>query len=173
MENDDPKRDFQIRPPRSRRPPADETWAWNSVFKQIMHYARTSRAGLRQNSQSGSARYGQHEFKQRCAVRVTYAANRTPGQWKAHGHYLGRESATPDQSKKDCGFDSSDQPIPIAATLAQWQSSGDRRLFKIIISPEFGDRLDLEKLTRELMERMQVDLGSKLQWVATIHDNTQ
>src|SRR5207253_6495970 len=79
----------------------------------------------------------------------------------------------PDQSKKGFGFDSFDQSIPIAATLAQWQSSGDPRLFKIIISPEFGDRLDLEKLTRELMERMEVDLGTKLQWVATIHDNTQ
>ena len=102
---------------------------------------------------------------------MTYAANRTPGQWKAHGHYLARESAAPAQSKNGFGFDSSDQQIPI--TLAQWQSSGDQRLFKIIISPEFGDRLDLEKLTRELMDRMQVDLGTKLQWVATIHDNTQ
>jgi len=34
------------------------------------------------------------------------------------------------------------------ATLNQWQAAGGQRLFKIIISPQFGDRLDFEKLTR-------------------------
>jgi len=174
MENDDSKREFQITPPRYRRKPDDETRAWNSAFKQIMYYARTSRAGLGRHGQAGSSsRHGQQEFKQRCAVRVTYASNRTRGQWKGHGHYLTRESATPVQSKNGCGFGPSDQPIPIAMTLGEWQASGDRRLFKLIVSPEFGDRLDLEKLTRDLMEAMEVDLGTRLQWVATVHDNTQ
>jgi type IV secretory pathway VirD2 relaxase len=103
---------------------------------------------------------------------VSYSPNKTAGQWKAHGRYLARESATPDQSS-GFGFGSSEKPIPIAATLDQWQKCSDERLFKLIISPEFGDRLDLEKLTRELMAKKEMDLGTRLEWVATVHDNTQ
>lgn len=39
-------------------------------------------------------------------------------------------------------------------------------LWKFIISPEFGDRLNLEKLTREMMDRVEHDLGTSLEWVA-------
>jgi hypothetical protein len=31
------------------------------------------------------------------------------------------------------------------ATSGTWQSAGDERVFKIIVSPEFGERMDLEK----------------------------
>jgi Protein of unknown function (DUF3363)/MobA/VirD2-like, nuclease domain len=174
MENDEPKHEFQVRPPRRRPKPADEARVWNSAFKKIVHFARMSSRGRRRKSDVGTAaRYGQHEFKQRCAVRVTYTANRTRGQWRSHGHYLARESANPDQPTNGLGFGPSDQPIPLGATLSRWQTASDPRLFKIIISPEFGDRLDLEKLTRELMTKMEVDLGTCLEWVATVHDDTQ
>jgi hypothetical protein len=42
-------------------------------------------------------------------------------------------------------------------------STGHRRLFKFIISPEFGDRVDLERLTRDLMTRMARDLATRLE----------
>jgi type IV secretory pathway VirD2 relaxase len=41
-----------------------------------------------------------------------------------------------------------------------------------ILSPEFGERLELEKLTRDVMRRMSLDLGSPLEWVAVVHRNT-
>ncbi len=43
----------------------------------------------------------------------------------------------------------------------------------MIISPEFGDRVDLDELTRQLMTRMEKDLGTRLEWVAVIHRNTE
>ena len=65
-------------------------------------------------------------------------------------------------------------PVPNSPmTLRGWHTDGDPRLFKIIISPEFGDRCDLEQLTRELLARMQTDLGTRLEWVATPHYNTE
>lgn len=175
MENDEPKHEFQIRPPRRQPRPADEARIWNGAFKRIVHFARMSRRRRRgSNGRSVAASgYGQHEFKQRCAVRVTYTANRSRGQWRSHGHYLARESANPEQPTDGLGFGPSGEPIPLAAALNRWQTVGDPRMFKIIISPEFGDRLDLEKLTRELMAKMETDLGTKLEWVATIHENTQ
>jgi hypothetical protein len=43
--------------------------------------------------------------------------------------------------------------------LKTGRESGDERLWKLIISPEFGDQADLRRLTGDLMERMEKDLG--------------
>jgi hypothetical protein len=52
------------------------------------------------------------------------------------------------------------------ARMSDWQKSGDKRLFRFIISPGFGDRVDLERLTRDLTTRMERDLATHLEWVA-------
>ncbi len=57
-------------------------------------------------------------------------------------------------------------------TLAEWQGAKDPRLFKLIISPEFGERMDLVAYTKVLMEGMGQDLGKQLDWVAVVHQNT-
>ena len=44
---------------------------------------------------------------------------------------------------------------------------------KIIISPEFGERIDLTQLTRDLMARTEKDLGVRPEWVAVGHFNTE
>jgi hypothetical protein len=57
-----------------------------------MHYARSSlKAGNRAPGGKGKAA---RPYYQRCAVRVTYLKNKIRGQWRAHGRYLARESAT-------------------------------------------------------------------------------
>ncbi len=62
--------------------------------------------------------------------------------------------------------------MSIAETLDTWQKSGDERMFKLIISPEFGDRMNLQKHVTDLVRQMEKDLGTKLQWVAVDHHNT-
>jgi type IV secretory pathway VirD2 relaxase len=106
-------------------------------------------------------------------VRVTYSRNKNAGQWRAHGHYLARERATEKREKKAAGFSRSERSVDIAQRLDEWQKAGDERLFKIIVSPEFGDRIDLENHTRQLMARMERDLQTELEWVAVIHYNTE
>ncbi|BBD01112.1 MULTISPECIES: relaxase/mobilization nuclease RlxS [Sphingobium] len=50
---------------------------------------------------------------------------------------------------------------------------GDRHQFRFIVSPEDGDQYeDLKPLTRRLMDRMEEDLGTRLDWVAVDHFNT-
>ena len=44
---------------------------------------------------------------------------------------------------------------------------------KLIVSPEFGDRVDLTRLTRELIRQIEKDLGTELEWVAAEHHNTE
>jgi len=41
------------------------------------------------------------------------------------------------------------------------------------VSPEFGDRTDLKRLTRDLVARMEADLGTPLESVAAAHYNTE
>jgi len=100
-----------------------------------------------------------------------YAKNATRGQWKAHGRYIARENASQGRAV-EAGFDAKDRGINIAARLDQWQSAGDERMWKLIVSPEFGDKIDLVQLTRDLMQRITRDLDTRLEWVAASHFNT-
>ena len=161
MARTDDEREIRLRPakPRLRR---NEGAAWSSGFRLLMHYARTSRNSGNRAAAGGKTRAAS-SYHQRCAVRVTYLNNKTRGQWKAHGRYLARESATFENDAKAVGFSSESNVIDIAAQLESWQAAGDERFWKLIVSPEFGDRVDLSRLTRGLIERMEDDLGTALE----------
>jgi hypothetical protein len=100
-----------------------------------------------------------------------FSRNSTRGLWKAHGRYIARESATHNRELR-AGFDGESERIDIASRLDQWQNARDERLWKLIVSPEFGDRIDLARLTRDLVKHMEEDLGTRLEWVAISHFNT-
>jgi type IV secretory pathway VirD2 relaxase len=85
--------------------------------------------------------------------------------------YIAREIATQDPSH--VGFGHAGRDVNVAETLRDWQESADERLWKIIISPEFGERLDLERLTRDIVKQAERDLGTPLEWVAVTHFNTE
>ena len=169
----DDEKEFRLRP---RKPPSsrgrNDAMAWSVAFKTVMHYMRASRGWKRATGSSrGSAGQAPIPKSQRCAVRVTYAGNAVRGQWRAHGRYLARESAA--GKPEAAGFDRAGEGIDIGARIESWQAARDQRFWKIIISPEFGDRVDLTRLTRHLMERVERDLGKPLEWAAVAHYNTE
>jgi type IV secretory pathway VirD2 relaxase len=104
-------------------------------------------------------------------VRVTYTRNTVRGQWRAHGRYVERESAA--GNGPGAGFDRSGSGIDVAGRLESWQAARDQRVWKIIVSPEFGERVDLARLARELMNRVEQHLGTRLEWVGVAHYNTE
>jgi type IV secretory pathway VirD2 relaxase len=164
--NKDKEREFRLRPP---KPPArSERRVYASAYKIIMHHARMS--GIRRRRVVGFGGGATHPrpYSQRCAVRVLYSKNASKGQWRAHGRYIARESAT----DRGVGFDGAEDSVDIATRLECWQKASDERLWKLIVSPEFGDRVDLKRLTRDLLSEMQTDLGMPLEWVAVAHFNT-
>lgn len=166
----DDDRPIRIRP-RKPRMARREDATWAGAYRLLMHYARGSRkaapgAGMRRAVGAG------RPHCQRCAVRVTYLNNRTRGQWRAHGRYLARESAI-EANAGTPGFNREQDGIDAVRELERWQSSGDQRLWKVILSPEFGDRIDLRRLARDLAEQMAVDLGTDLEWIAVAHHNTE
>lgn len=165
--------EFRLRP-RRPRVPRDDSKVWSRSFKNLIHLVRmTSRPAHPTRDYFGlGGGAGRKSHFQRCAVRVTYSPNRVRGQWAAHGRYIARESATKEAENKEAGFSATTDHIDVAKTLNGWQSAGDQRLFKLIISPEFGERLDLRRHTRELLARMEQDLGVSLEWAAVAHFNT-
>ena len=102
---------------------------------------------------------------------MMYSRNRIAGQWRAHGRYISRESVR--QADQATVFGNHAEGVALADTLNRWQKAGDPRLWKMIISPEFGERIDLHQLTGDLIGRMEKDLGTRLEWVALPHFNTE
>jgi type IV secretory pathway VirD2 relaxase len=167
---DNPEKEFTVRPRKPRAPRTQPPRVWSAACFLLRRCARAVRAGQRRRARA-FRQSGPRVFNQRCAVRVTYSRNTTRGQWKAHGRYIARESAHRDRPQ-EAGFDEEAQGIDIASRLRQWQAAGDERLWKLIVSPEFGDRTDLPRLTRELVKRMEEDLRTTLEWVAVCHFDT-
>ena len=108
---------------------------------------------------------------QRSTVKASYARNRRGTSWSAHGVYLAREGAQREGSK-GLGLNQERDDVDLAGTLREWQAAGDQRLWKLIVSPEHAASLDLRAHARELVGQMQRDLGSRLEWVAIDHYNT-
>ncbi len=171
--NDEPP--VRLRPRKSKHGPNDNPRKYIGVLRSMLRLVQMSkrRHETRSRYVDGGTARAPRTFNQRVAVRVNYSANKNPGQWKAHGTYVARESATQGGRAAEAGFNATDQKLDIATTLDNWQSAGDERLFKIIVSPEFADRLNLQKYARELMRRMERDLGTQIEWVAAVHHNTE
>lgn len=152
-----------------------------SVLRSSKSSGGSGRSGARSKFQKGvgtTRRSVSAPNLQRVAVRFSFSNAKTAGQWAAHGKYLERESAQGEEleagqkQEPTLGFGSGGDDIPLSKTLGEWQKSGDEHMFKMIISPEFGDKLDLKRAVIEQMQFMEKDLGTRLEWVAIAHYNT-
>ncbi|MGY2488397.1 relaxase/mobilization nuclease domain-containing protein [Cupriavidus sp. CP313] len=88
----------------------------------------------------------------------------------AHLHYIEREGVDR-QGGAGRAYGSTTDAVDLDAFKAR--SQDDRHQFRFIVSPEDGEQLeDLRTYTRHLMARMEADLGTRLEWVAVDHWNT-
>jgi len=168
---------IRLRPRRSKRNPNDDPRRYAGVVGSVLRFAQMTNRARRRYSQSQSEAVRQFRSSrlgsQRVSVRVTYAKNKNQGQWKAHGRYIARDTATHGGDPSRAGFDATRTDINIASVLDSWQRAGDERLFKVIVSPEFGERLNLQDHKRQLIQCMEKDLKTRLEWVAAVHFNTE
>ena len=99
---------------------------------------------------------------------VRHHAHATP--LAAHLSYLRREGVTRDGEKARLFGPESD--VVDAGSFAE-RAQEDRHHFRFIVSPEdAADMADLKGFTRDLMRQMESDLGTKLDWTAVDHWNT-
>src|SRR3989442_794702 len=115
--------------------------------------------------------FGDMARRQRSTVKVSYAERGRSARWDAHGAYLAREGAQR-PGEKGRGFTAGRDDLDLARTLKGWEAAGDARLFKLVVSPEQAARLDLRAHARALVAGMEQDLGTRLEWVAIDHYNT-
>ncbi len=89
---------------------------------------------------------------------------------KAHLRYVERDGTTREGERGRLYGADADE-VDRKAWLEQ--AKDDRHQFRIIVSAEDGmDYDDLKPLTRRLMQRVEEDLGTSLDWVAVDHYNT-
>jgi type IV secretory pathway VirD2 relaxase len=87
---------------------------------------------------------------------------------RAHAGYLERERS----GAREVFYDALEERVDGAARAAVWGRE-DRRHFRIILAAENGAQLkDLKPFVREVMDRAEAALGTRLEWVAVDHWDT-
>src|SRR5216683_7728113 len=111
-----------------------------------------------------------HVYSRRSVVKASFKRNDHTGGWSAHARYLSRQGAQREQGKGQ-GFDAEHDAVDMVAVVRDWEKN-DELLWRFIVSPEDASRLDLREHVRGLLEQMERDLDTRLQWVAIDHHNT-
>lgn len=139
-------------------------------------FAIGDRAGVLRTAQARSGRPFQLDVRQRVIVKALISRHIGKGVIRGealakHVGYLGRPGAGVDGARPDF-FDRAEDELDAATMSATWAT--DRHHFRLIISPEHGDRIaDLKAYTREVMRRVAEDLGQpELEWIGTCHFDT-
>lgn len=93
-----------------------------------------------------------------------------PGSLADHLAYLRRDGVTHDGEKAHL-FGPDGQEVDAQDFAARCKD--DRHHFRFIVSPEDAPEMaDLDGFTRDLVQQMEADLGTRLDWAAVSHWNT-
>ncbi|MER9059943.1 DUF3363 domain-containing protein [Mesorhizobium sp. M0698] len=88
----------------------------------------------------------------------------------AHLRYLQRDGVTRD-GEKGRVYSAVDDEADSKAFVERGR--GDRHQFRFIVAPEDAAEMqDLRSFTRDLMQQMEADLNTRLDWIAIDHHNT-
>ncbi|MBB2162776.1 relaxase/mobilization nuclease domain-containing protein [Gluconacetobacter sacchari] len=182
--------DFHVRPGRIRS--KGSSARPRTFLAQVLHASRRAGGGGSGNpgkGKGGSPRSGPSTFgrghsrfgrsrlfdaHRRVTVkaRVVRQTGRgaRPGSLADHLAYLRRDGVTRDGEKAHL-FGPDGQEVDTGDFAAR--SKDDRHHFRFIISPEDAPEMaDLDGFTRDLVRQMEADLGTRLDWAAVSHWNT-
>ncbi|MDM0037410.1 DUF3363 domain-containing protein [Variovorax sp. J22G21] len=173
---------FRIKPaaPKSRGRPRSQRFV-SQVLKQVSKAGSTSsgkRLGRAANTfgrgrvaaSMAGQRLGPNARRMVIKSRFVLLRGASPNSVAVHLRYIERDGVTRDGQKGQAyGADAE------AADLKAFTERGlnDRHQFRFIVSAEDGEELeDLKGFTRQLMHRMEIDLETRLDWVAVDHWDT-
>lgn len=132
-----------------------------------------SRAGpLRTGRRVGAKRNGRQNYSRRVIVKARFvrASMSSRKALAQHLQYISRDAATREADRGRL-FDATSDDVD--KEHFSDAATDDRHHFRLIVSPEDGAELaDMKPFIRDLTARMEKDLGTSLNWVAAIHDNT-
>jgi type IV secretory pathway VirD2 relaxase len=171
--------DLRIRPGRIRSTRVPKA---KSFLAQALQAAQKA-GGISRGIGRGSSRFGRGRAASLAATRLLQARGRgamvkarvvrmrSRGSLRTHVGYLQRDGVTRDGSPGrlfDAAGDEADGRI-----FAE-RCEDDRHHFRFIVSPDDAVELgSLRTFTRDLMDQASRDLGTRLDWVAIDHWNTE
>ena len=184
--------DFRVRPsaPKNRGKCQGQSFV-SKVLKQAGK-ASGGKSSMRHSAAGGGARAGQrpgsrlgrgHTAARFAGAKLTPMSRRvtiktllvnqrsaSPQSLAKHLRYIERDGAGRDGEP---GWAYGPQTDDADLDAFKERCADDRHHFRFILSPEDGAELeDLRTYTRHLMGRMEADLGTRLDWVAVDHWNT-
>ena len=115
-----------------------------------------------------------HAYKRRVVVITYHYKMFGKGLPKLHSHlrYIERPEAQLDVKGEKSNGDrlfNAEGPVPNGHAIIQsWQD--DRHHFRIILAPNDGHSLDMHRLVREYMAEVEKATGTKLDWMAAVHE---
>ncbi|MBV5634637.1 relaxase/mobilization nuclease and DUF3363 domain-containing protein [Pseudomonas aeruginosa] len=151
----------------------------SAVRRPALADGKGQRAGQRPGSRLGrghtAARFAGASltpFSRRLTIKTLLVNQRqaSPRSLAKHLRYIERDGAGRDgEPGRAYGPQADDADLGAFRECCQ----DDRHHFRFIVAPEDGAELDdLRTYTRHLMNRMEADLGTRLDWVAVDHWNT-
>lgn len=172
--------DFRIRPGQIR----SSRWPRARPFLAQALQAAQKAGGLSRRAGSPGGRFGRGRAATLRANRLLLDRGRSamvkarvvrrmrsPGGLRAHIAYLRRDGVTRDGSRGEL-FDAAGDAADGRAFAERCEN--DRHHFRFIVSPDDAGELgSLRSFTRELMDQASRDLGTRLDWVAIDHWNTE
>lgn len=182
--------DFHVRPGRIRS--KGSSARPRTFLAQVLHASRRAGGGSsgspgkrkgssprsgpstfgRGHSRFGRSRLFDTHRRVTVKARVVRQAGRgaRPGSLADHLAYLRRDGVTRDGEKAHL-FGPDGQEVDAGDFAARCKD--DRHHFRFIVSPEDAPEMaDLDGFTRDLVQQMEADLGTRLDWAAVSHWNT-
>ena len=160
----------RLKPGQARGPRRLVPW-WARMLKRVEASRRVRHQSKRgAGAAARSLRQGRRLYGRRSVVKASFRRNQHNRGWTAHARYLARERAQREEGR-GLGFDAAREDLDLVATVNEWERD-DGLMWSFIVSPEDADRIDLRQHVRELVAGMERDLGTRLEWVAIDHHNT-
>lgn len=173
---------FRVKPaaPRSRGEPRAQRFV-SQVLKQVSKTSAKPSGGTpgrpantfgrgRVAASMAGQRLGPNARRVVVKSRFVVLRRASPNSVAQHLRYIERDGVTRDGQKGQAyGADTDKADLH----AFQERGQGDRHQFRFIVSAEDGLELeDLRGFTRQLMRRMEIDLETRLDWVAVDHWDT-
>ena len=175
---------FRVRPGKSRRPDdLDAQRFTRKVLRATQKAAGGSGRPLSRQRGRGAekgrghvaarlagARLGGRSRRVVIKARLVVRSQAAPGSMGAHLRYIQRDSVTRN-GERGQAYSAQDDRADVESFAGR--TAADRHEFRFIVSPEDSAELDdLQGYTRDLMRRLEADLGTRLDWVAVDHWDT-
>lgn len=146
-------------------------WRGRSGGKSAFTGGRTGRGAGQGTVAAIRARAGTKGWRRVIVkARIVRLAGNAAGAARAHLRYIQRDGVTREGAPGRL-YDAASDDADGKAFLARGKT--DRHQFRFIVSPEDAvEMAELRPFVRDLMARMEEDLGTRLDWVAVDHYNT-